>query len=155
MRIVVYGKAIQQGSKRAIPGRGGGRPMIVEDSKHTRPWRAVVKDAARQEVGEDWQPLLGPITVDIMIHTGRPKWHYRTGAHAHELKPNAPHWVPVKPDIDKLGRLILDALTDAGVWRDDCQIASLTVAKVYVSHEVAIPQTRIDVNPLEDGHPRA
>ena len=32
-----------------------------------------------------------------------------------------------KPDIDNLAKAVMDALTDAGAWRDDCQIVELTI----------------------------
>jgi Holliday junction resolvase RusA-like endonuclease len=40
-----------------------------------------------------------------------------------------------KPDIDKLLRSTLDALTLAMVWGDDKQAAELQVAKLYCAHD--------------------
>lgn len=37
----------------------------------------------------------------------------------------------VRPDLDKLCRAVLDALTDAGIWHDDSQVCSLSAIKVY------------------------
>jgi Holliday junction resolvase RusA-like endonuclease len=38
----------------------------------------------------------------------------------------------VAPDIDKLTRCVLDAITDSGVWWiDDGQVAALTASKNY------------------------
>lgn len=35
-----------------------------------------------------------------------------------------------RPDVDKLGRAVLDALTGI-VWRDDCQVIGLQLVKGY------------------------
>ena len=40
-------------------------------------------------------------------------------------------------DVDKLARLVLDAITDAGLWRDDSQCVRLTTSKVYVGEPTA------------------
>jgi crossover junction endodeoxyribonuclease RusA len=37
------------------------------------------------------------------------------------------------PDLDKLVRCICDALTDAGVWKDDAQVCVLVAAKRYTN----------------------
>ena len=47
------------------------------------------------------------------------------------LLPSAPAEHTVRPDADKLARSLLDAISDAGVWRDDAQVAELHVRKVY------------------------
>lgn len=43
------------------------------------------------------------------------------------------HMPTVPPDIDKLCRAVLDALTDAGVWADDSQVVDLGATKVYAT----------------------
>jgi len=37
----------------------------------------------------------------------------------------------VRPDCDKLARGAIDALGEAGVWRDDAQVAELVATKAY------------------------
>jgi crossover junction endodeoxyribonuclease RusA len=39
----------------------------------------------------------------------------------------------VRPDLDKLVRAVLDALSEAGVWRDDAQVVSVVARKAYGS----------------------
>ena len=48
----------------------------------------------------------------------------------------------VKPDIDKLTRAVLDALTHHA-YDDDCQVVSLNVVKLYGENEYI----RINVTP--------
>ena len=43
------------------------------------------------------------------------------------------HMPTVTPDVDKLCRAVLDALTDAGVWVDDSQVVDLGATKIYAS----------------------
>ena len=65
------------------------------------------------------EPIDGPVSVKVAFTLPKPK-SARKGA------------VPSKkPDLDKLVRSTFDALTDAGVWRDDSQVVSLQASKVY------------------------
>jgi crossover junction endodeoxyribonuclease RusA len=61
----------------------------------------------------------------------RPKSHYRTGRNAHLLRDDAPEFKMSRPDGEKLERSTYDALTDAGVWRDDAQVVDAHWTKVY------------------------
>ena len=36
-----------------------------------------------------------------------------------------------KNDIDNFSKVILDSITDAGIWEDDSQIAKMTIIKKY------------------------
>jgi crossover junction endodeoxyribonuclease RusA len=65
----------------------------------------------------------------------RPKSHFRTGSRAGELRETAARYPVTKPDRTKLLRALEDALTDAGVWRDDTQVVSGDVSKRYATRE--------------------
>lgn len=78
------------------------------------------------------QPMLGPVRVSIYCHFPRPKSHYRTGKHAAALRLDAPRWHTCKPDTDNLQKVVLDALTSVGYWRDDAQVCDALVQKSYV-----------------------
>ncbi|MCL1801390.1 MAG: RusA family crossover junction endodeoxyribonuclease [Promicromonosporaceae bacterium] len=123
----VPGLPVPQGSKRVA------RHQIIEtNAAKLRPWRATVTATAIETAQEDqWPQAVGPVSVYLTFRLPRPKAHYRTGAKAGELKPAAPYAVTSKPDIDKLTRAILDALTDAGIWRDDSQVVRLHAQKIY------------------------
>ena len=57
-------------------------------------------------------------------------------------RPKAP--VPItKPDVDKLARACLDGMTDAGVFRDDSQVTTLTARKRYTTEA---PHVRVFVD---------
>lgn len=123
IRFFVPGIPAPQGSKRHV-----GRGILVESSKQLKPWRLDVTMLA--QAAHHGDPL-DEATVAITFVFPRPRKHYRTGRHAHELRTDAPHRHTTKPDIDKLARAVLDALTAAGVIRDDSRVADLHVTKRY------------------------
>ena len=125
IRVEVRGIPAPQGSKRHV---GGGR--MIEMSKRVGPWRDAVRGEAQRAMGGA-PPLGGPLAVDVFFYLPRPKGHYRTGRNAGQLRPAAPAVPCSAPDIDKLARAVLDGLTEGGAWKDDGQVAVLTVVKRY------------------------
>lgn len=115
MEFEVYGTPAPQGSKRAFVVKG--RAVLTEDNKRSRPWRDSVAAAAVEAMG-DRERIDGPVGVDIDF------WFVKPAT----VKRNHPS---VRPDIDKLTRTVLDALTAAGVIRDDAQVCELTARKQY------------------------
>lgn len=70
----------------------------------------------------------GPIGVRVRFNLRRPKSHYgRNG----KLRPDAARFHGQRPDIDKLARALLDALTESNLWIDDGQVARLDCTKSY------------------------
>lgn len=135
--IDIYGRPAPQGSKNYM-GQRGGRGVMVESSKYVKPWRSTVKAdalAKRQSIA-GWEPLDEALWVEMVFTSVRPRSHYRTGRNAHLLRDTAPPRPISKPDVSKLCRSTEDALTDAGVWRDDCVVADyLRLGKVYAGED--------------------
>lgn len=106
-----------------------------ETSKNHKPWRDSIIYAAREAIAPlaegDAAVLLGPVAVELDFLYARPKSHYRTGKNAHLLRDAAPQQKTSAPDLDKLVRAALDALTMAGVFRDDAQVCSIRATKMY------------------------
>ena len=154
--FTVLGTPTAQGSKRAFNNPAGGRPIMREDNfEKTKTWRQDVVVAARNVLKVDLEltghPFgLGAVHVTIMFIFARPQHHFRTGRYAHELRPNAPRLHTKKPDADKLLRSTFDALTDAGMWRDDAQVAGLSgePLKVY-ANPGELPGARITIRSYE------
>lgn len=121
----VDGNPAPQGSKRHV---GHGR--MIESSKRVEPWR---KRIAAKIAAERLQRLDGPVSCRLTFYMPRPKCHYRTGRYARLLKPLAPTYSRARPDVDKLARAVLDALTMSGVVGDDSQIAILLAVKKYAA----------------------
>lgn len=142
----VTGTPAPQGSKRAFVVNG--HAVMAESSKKVKPWRQDVTAAALNAMASvpGFQPYAGPVRVDITFYLARPRYHFRTGARAHELKDSAPIFVDKKPDKDKLERATCDALTSSGVIRDDAQIAAGFVEKRYANGATG---ARITITPLD------
>lgn len=79
------------------------------------------------------EPILGPVRMTLVVRFPRPKSHYGTGKRAGVLKPNAPKWHTSKPDRDNVEKVVLDALTRVGFWRDDSVVCCGEVLKVYAN----------------------
>lgn len=124
--LEILGFPAPKGSLKCV-GRGG-KHRLVEDNPRTSSWRDAVADAAvangsRAEIQE-------PIGVEITTSLPRPQHHYgATG-----LLPSAPHMPTYARtgDVDKLARLVLDALVDARLLVDDSQVVELVTRKTYV-----------------------
>ena len=81
--------------------------------------------------------MLGPVHVTVTFWLPRPVSHYRTGARSQQLRKGAPIHPANGPDLDKLVRGVLDALTDAGMFEDDRQVQSLIAWKRYTNRDAA------------------
>lgn len=126
--IKALGTPGPQGSKRHV-----GRGRMIESSKKVKPWREAVETAARgaMHAHPHFQTFTGPVRVRVDFTIARPRSHYRSGRFAQLVKDTAPDYVAVKPDIDKLLRSTFDALSTAGVWKDDNLAAIVTATKTY------------------------
>jgi len=69
--------------------------------------------------------------VDVSFVYARPKGHYRTGRNAAMLRDSAPLFKASAPDLDKLQRALGDALTQAGIVRDDALIVEWSARKLW------------------------
>lgn len=143
LTVHVIGNPVQQGSKVANRFGGGVRDT---NAKKLKPWRAEVAGCVAQAMNETgWATLDCPVQVDLVFFHHRPASHYGTGRNAGVLKASAPAWKSTAPDIDKLTRAILDALTDSRAIRDDARVARLLVEDRYAD---AATGARITITPL-------
>lgn len=136
LTVVAYGLPAPQGSKKHL---GGG--VMVESSKHVKPWRQDVKYAALAVTMRipGWQPLDGPLLVSMVFAFARPKGHYRTGRNSHLLRPAAPARPAGMPDLSKLARATEDALTGVA-WVDDSRVVEYArLAKHYTTDTTTTP----------------
>jgi len=126
--VIVIPEAKPQGSKRAFLVKG--RIVLVEASKDLKTSRNAASELIRQAALNWKQPSKEtPMNVTLVFTYKRPK----TVTRLHHT---------VKPDLDKLVRYCLDAITVAGnVWHDDSQVNALTAVKVYGQET----ETRIEI----------
>lgn len=90
-----------------------------EASKYVKAWREDIRDQLIRE-WKNQPPLSNPIRVDLTFVMPRPKFLARI-----KLTPPAIK----RPDLDKLARAAFDAITMAGVWKDDSQVIEAHLRK--------------------------
>jgi len=133
-----------QGSKTAFVNRKTGRPILVETSKHARPWRQEVACAAMQAVAEQGALAGDEFRVEMQFRFPRPKSHLNSAGLVRKGKPTRPRG---KPDWDKLARLVSDALTHIAVT-DDAEIVQGYAEKIYTR---GVPGVHVVVTVAEPG----
>lgn len=104
---------------------------MVESSKRVPAWREAVRHTTVGVMSETgWTPPLASF-VTVTFTLDRPALHYGTGRNADRLKDTAPPYPTGRPDLDKLCRAVLDALTDAGALGNDARVVGLAAEKTY------------------------
>ena len=142
IRFTVYGVAQPQGSKTAFINKRTGRAVLAEGRRGKaretfKDWRGAVADAARGWQGENMLELLDePVRLEVVFRLPKPasgpKWRL---------------WARSRPDLDKLCRSVLDALTGV-IFVDDSRVVELLASKPYAVD--GPPHASITVVPL--GH---
>jgi crossover junction endodeoxyribonuclease RusA len=120
IEIRIEGKPKGQPRPRAF-SRGG--HAAVYDPGTAEGWKALIATAARPKLPDI--PYGGPISMFVTYEMPRPKRLMRKKDPEHAL----PHIG--KPDIDNLNKAAIDALTQIGMWRDDCQVFHINAHKQY------------------------
>jgi crossover junction endodeoxyribonuclease RusA len=113
--FTAFGVPQPKGSTRAFIVKG--RARTTNANKATKPWESVVAHAAL-EAGV--KQLEGPVGITMLFCFQRPKSVSAKSRPCHT----------VKPDLDKLIRAVLDALTGIA-YRDDSQVGSIIAGKDY------------------------
>ena len=92
---------------------------MVESSKRVKPWRKAVHDQMLAAAkSQDWATVTDACRVDVVFFLPRGK----------TVKRELP---TVTPDLDKLVRSTLDALTSSKVVADDKLVCRIDARKVY------------------------
>lgn len=120
----IPGVPVPKGSTRAFKLPHSDR-VVTTASNNTKlkPWAASVTCGVQ---GSGFKLNEGPVRVSLEFRLVRPKGHMGKKG----LKPTAPEHPGTKPDLDKLARAVLDALTGVA-FRDDSQVVRLEASKVY------------------------
>lgn len=139
IRIVVFGMPGPQGSKRHV-----GNGVMIESSKKVKPWRQDVMAAA---IGvRTGPPLDGPLIVRMVFTLPKP-------ASAPKRRTTYPMRTP---DLSKLARSTEDALTVAGIWKDDARVVEYErLAKVYPESDpesLPSPGVTIEIRSMGEEH---
>jgi Holliday junction resolvase RusA-like endonuclease len=132
LTFTVIGHPEPAGSKKAFVNRKTGRAQVVDANRKSAPWKQQVAGLVASQAPEQ---LLGPVFLELTFVMHRPKSHFGSGKNAGVLKASAPNYPAVRPDTTKLVRGVEDALTEAGLWRDDAQVVEQLARKLYGSPE--------------------
>lgn len=128
IRFQVHGLPVPQGSTRAWVVHG--RPIITSSAKGLSTWRRLVADVAQNFAPRE--PWDGPVGIELHFGLPKPK--------------SAPKkkrvWPDKRPDLDKLTRAVLDALTYV-VFADDSQVIEIQASKDYGAPGVFVEVRRI------------
>ena len=137
IHFVVFGHPEPQGSTKAFIPKGWSRAVITTDNAKLKPWRQQLSASAEVALAENGGELLAKpagVRLAVCFYFEKPASVSRK-----RLLPS------VKPDIDKLTRALMDALTGT-IFEDDAQVTDIVVAKRY-----GIPErAEIQVEIIED-----
>jgi len=124
----VLGIPAPKGSARAFFVKKRGRAVITAANAKTRPWEQAIRSEA--EIARHGAPAsTSAVRVRAVFRFPRPAGHFR--ANSPVLRPSAPLAHAKKPDVDKLARTLLDALSGV-LFVDDAQVVRLEAGKRFV-----------------------
>jgi len=124
--IRVLGVPQAQGSIKAFMRPGAKFASLTSTNKNLKPWRQDVGLLAKSSMNQLKSELAtGAVRVDIWFGFQRPKSRKKD---RHKT---------TKPDLDKLERAVLDALTGI-CYQDDSQVTVLHAEKFYGDAESLI-----------------
>lgn len=116
--VFVPGSPAAKGNIRYL-GQRGGRAILTDATKNLKPWDSRVRSALLDDENQPKARFDGPVHVGLEFVMPRP---------LSTPKRSTPPAIK-KPDLDKLQRAVFDAISSAGVWRDDSQVVSVTASK--------------------------
>ncbi len=117
VEFFVAGVAQPKGSARAFVPKGWSRAVVTSSNPRLKEWQTLVSLQAARHVSQG--VLDGPVVVELAFVLHRPDSLPKRVAHCTK-----------KPDVDKLARAALDALTGI-VIKDDAQVVCLVATKSY------------------------
>ena len=134
--LEVPGQPVPQPRAR-ISTRGGFGRAYTPTAHPIHAYRQAVQLAARDA------RVSGPVRLAIEAVFARPPSHWLKSG----LKKDAPRWP--NADGDNVAKGVADALTDAGVWRDDDCVVEWVIVKRYAARKEAA-RTMIRIDELGD-----
>ena len=137
----VPGTPVAKGSARAFFRKGMKHPVVVQDNaERQRPWASLISLKA-EEAG--LRPVAGGVTLTLRFQMPRPKAHFRADGTVKPTFTILRH--TKKPDLDKLVRLVKDALKGIG-YSDDSEVFHVDAEKFYGPN----PGVSIAIEPAQE-----
>ncbi|HUS92177.1 MAG TPA: RusA family crossover junction endodeoxyribonuclease [Phycisphaerae bacterium] len=146
LSLFIPGLPVAKGSARAfMVGRKGpdgkvdprhARPVVVQtNAKRQKGWASEISAAVQRELGQSHEGIVFITRMEFVMP--RPNSHFRSNRKPLKdgsvwLRDDAPYYHAQDPDLDKLARLVLDALS-AGVAynNDNVVVAAYALTKRY------------------------
>lgn len=137
LQFFVPGQPAPKGSLRPITR--GGRTVLIEQSKLSEPWKLKIRQAGHLAMrGQLMIPKHSPVGMTMVFVMPRP-----------ESVTEIERFYPtVTPDVDKLCRNVLDALTGV-IYLDDCQVIDPRPIKIYEGPDTGPAGVHIRVHSVE------
>jgi len=132
LRFTVTGAPKPKGSMKAFVPKGWTRPVLTTSSAGLKAWEQMIRSVAQAHVSAY---TTDPVRVRLRFALPRPKSLSRRASHRPHTK---------RPDVDKLARAALDALTGV-IFKDDSQVYALHAVKHY-AHEDQPPHVIISIS---------
>ena len=136
LAFTVYGVAMSKGNHRAVQPKGMKFPVITETNRSVASWQQLVAEGASRAIAQlpegERVLLASGVRVTIAYYLPRPKKFHKRGVFVHHA---------TKPDVDRLQRAILDALT-AVAYHDDKQVTEIIAGKYYAGVDAP---ARVDI----------
>jgi Holliday junction resolvase RusA-like endonuclease len=139
VRFHVTGTPIPQGSKRVLVNPVTKRAVVVDANRYgLSEWRRDVTTEGIHAMSDfGVSRFEDGVVVNLAFEFTRPGNHWlpiNSKRLVPVLRPNAPLSHVQTPDLDKLIRAILDALTAANVWADDKQVVACHATKFWCDY---------------------
>lgn len=110
----------------------GNHRMIANNKNLLYPWREEIAKRAEEARPDDW-PLDASYGVKAVFLFNRPRYHYDIKGN---VKKSSPQDFRGRPDLDKLSRALLDAISlTQAVMKDDSQVIKLMAQKRYCTDD--------------------
>jgi len=128
IEFFVPGIPVPKGSARAFVNRYTGRASVVQtNAERLKPWASLISLKAQEAAAH---PVDGGCCLHLDFVMPRPKSHLNTKGEVRHRCIALDHLK--KPDLDKLIRCVLDALTGV-VYMDDSQVVLIDAEKSYAT----------------------
>ena len=141
LSFTVFGIPQPQGSTRAFIPHGWSRPVITSDNPKVKPWRQELAQTAMIAMSESGAKMAArgvPISISLTFYFEKSKSARKSD-----------QWKTTRPDLDKLLRAVLDALTGIA-YQDDSQVCECRVAKLFGSPA----RLQIEIRTLAENVPK-
>ena len=129
LEMAIGGEPQPKGSMKAIPAKnkdGTLRIAMKNDNPKTKEWQDLMSFHATSEM-RGALPWEGPVVINAFFKLTRPKTHFMAKG---KLRNDLVVEHIDKPDLDKLIRCVLDALTGI-CYVDDSQVVTVSGTKSY------------------------